>query len=156
MRAVAERHPWPASRRSGYTSSTSRTNGSETSIDLEEQPQREERDRAEVPAAPSCAAGRHGLQIREHCEQIEQRGEHVAPFGDPRHRLGAQRVQREERGRGGGAETPGRVAGRGQRRGEQPPGDDEEDGDVARVEQEVAEVVAERVHAPQHVIQAEG
>jgi hypothetical protein len=96
-------------------------------------------------------AGRLGTLDRaqpgEQREQEQQPAQDVAPLGRPRHRLDAQRMEREEERRagGGGEERARRCFVRRARRAADQPQRDEEDGGRARaVQEEVREQEPER------------
>ncbi len=116
--------------------------------------QDEARDRDHQPSlACPVRCARRG-QVREDGQQEQEPGEHVAPLGDPRHRLHAQWMEREEQRRGQGThrETP---LGPADRQPQELPRHEVEHDGGGGVQQHVGQVIAERVHPPEEVVEAE-
>ncbi|OQA27712.1 MAG: hypothetical protein BWY59_01027 [Verrucomicrobia bacterium ADurb.Bin345] len=114
---------------------------------LAQQRRNEKHQREEVQGA-RAQTGRFGSQLEERdavqeAEHIEESGERVLAFRDPRDGLHLHRVQREDRGREEGA---GNL---------QPPQHKPQQAGVQRVQQNIYRVIARRVEAPQTVFNPE-
>ncbi len=100
------------------------------------------------------------LEIREDGRQEQEPAEDVAPLGDPRHRLDAERVDAPEqrRERPGHHDGAGRLSARraaAPGRGEQAPGDRVDERRVGGVEDQVRQVVPPGVHPTEGVVDSE-
>ncbi len=115
----------------------------------------EARHRARQPAAPARPVRADRLQVGEDRQQEPEPGEHVAPLGRPRDRLHPQRMDREEQ-RGGERPEPEHALARARRDAQQPQGHEVEGDRGGGVEQDVRQVIAERVHAPEPIVDPEG
>jgi len=93
------------------------------------------------------------VQVADDGEEKEHAAEHVAPLGDPRHRLDAQRVDGEEQRGHRGREAAGRARLRRDGGGQHAQRDEIRGGGGEGVQQEVDGVIAGRPHAPEHVVE---
>jgi hypothetical protein len=131
----------------------------------------ESRERRHAPPAPEPAPSLDAADVGEDREHVEQGAQHVASLGDPRDRLDAQRMDREDQGGQRRAERDrpapqvldsslfaaggdGRVRGR-KRRREQPPGHEEEHARPHGVHEHVDQVIPERVHPAERVVESQ-
>ena len=136
---------------------------------------REGHEGCREPSAGECVLPCRPLEVGEHRQEIEETAEQVSPLRDPRDRLHAKRVERPQKGRGGGAQGDGHAAFRlvrpviaaltlrvpvrsGRDRGDRQESarDEEEKRRVRRVEQEIAQVIAPRIHAAERIVEPEG
>jgi hypothetical protein len=122
---------------------------------LRQQAEREQAERRQIPA-PSAGVHLGEAQPGERRQQVEERAQHVAALGDPRHRLRAERVQGKEQRGAAGAQPPGQGVGRRHGGAQQAQAQGVDERDVGGMQEEIAQVIAERVHAPQRVVDAVG
>ena len=96
-------------------------------------------------------------QVPEHRQQVEKTGQQVVPARQPGRGFHPQGMQREKKGgrprREIEVSVPG--GGEGPRRRQQPGEDKADEQGVARVQKHAGQVIAEGVHSPGHVIEAE-
>ena len=135
---------------------------------------REGREGCHEPSAREGARPCRALKVGEQRDEIEEAAEQVSPLRDPRDRFHAKGVQRPQQSGGGGAQGDGHAAFRpgapvivalalqvpvrsGRDRGghQQSAGDEEEERGVRRVEKEIAQMIAPRVHPPERVVEPE-
>jgi len=122
---------------------------------LGQEPEPVGHDGREQPSPPRRAVGRARSQVRQHRQEIEQRREHIPALGDPGDRLDAQRVDGEEQRRHGCAERDRALTRLGQAQTEKTKRQQIEQSGVGGVEQDVRQVIAERIHSPDGVVEAE-
>jgi hypothetical protein len=120
----------------------------------EREHERRERRRQAQRACPGALLDPVPPQVRDHRQQQEQERQHIPPLRDPRDRLHAQRMQREEQSaRGGGTDPDPRWTSRARPRPSQHEQEQlERQHRVRRVQQHVHEVIAARLHAEQRMV----
>jgi hypothetical protein len=115
--------------------------------------------RAPVPSAPPAGCFRSRvLQIREDRCQEEECAQDVAPFRRPRHRLHAERMHSEQERGECRAKPHSEVVGEGvvERQRDQALRDQVDEAGVRGVQQEAGQVIPDRVHPPDEIVEAEG
>ncbi len=111
--------------------------------------------RAGEPPSSGRAVRAGRLEIEKDCQEEPQPGQDVAPLGGPRNGFHPQRVDREDEGGGKRPEPEGTLS-RARRGAQQAQPHEVEDHRGGGVEQDVRQVIAEGVHPPESMVEAEG
>ena len=124
---------------------------------LDAQRGRERPERRDMPAAAEPTGGGRP-EIGEDGEEVEEPAQDVAPLRDPGDRLHPEGMEAEHERRDRRASRDRSRSGRlvGEAGGEETARDQKDEPGVRGVQEQVAGVVAARIHATEHVVEAEG